>query len=519
MRGNRSGKWVEGTPTTIETNQGALDALAAEITALESSATPESWSPTNSGDDEALLQKAAAASNGGKFRALFYQGSAGYPSASEADMALCLLLAFWTGRDPERMDRLFRKSALYREKWDTARSQSTYGQDTIHKAAALCRVVYDPERPRHQLERDIEQLLGQAAEQHIRLHANGKRKAYRLAPKDVAISKVLAYLDENEYGDARFFADVFAGQVCYDHTEKEWYLWNEHHWKRDTTSIVRQLVAGVLGTLYLKAAADLNTEQAELDLKIEAARRQKEDTEQIAALTARSKALTGQMAALRSRASGLRSAKRNANVLRFIETEMGITAEQWDTNPWLLAVPNGVLDLQSGTCRDGMPDDYIRTVCPTEWTGLDTPCPRFEQFLQEVFEDKPDRETLIAFLHRLLGYCITGLTLHHLFPILFGEEGRNGKDTLLAILKTVLGALVGAVSNDVFIAQDKCVPAGLRPRICATCKASVWSGALRLRRATGSTSPKLSSSPEAATSQRGSCTGTSTPLPRRTSCC
>jgi len=38
--------------------------------------------------------------------------------ASSADAALAQHLAFWTGKDPERMDRLMRRSELYREKWD-----------------------------------------------------------------------------------------------------------------------------------------------------------------------------------------------------------------------------------------------------------------------------------------------------------------------------------------------------------------------------------------------------------------
>src|SRR5262249_8815413 len=33
---------------------------------------------------------------------------------SRADLALCCKLAFWTGKDPERMDRLFRLSGLMR---------------------------------------------------------------------------------------------------------------------------------------------------------------------------------------------------------------------------------------------------------------------------------------------------------------------------------------------------------------------------------------------------------------------
>ncbi len=461
-----TGAHVEGTPTSIEANQDVLDTLYAELTAEVPAAkcgeSQAAMPVTISLDDDLLLKKAGEARNGEKFRALFYDGPRGYPSASEADMALCLLLAFWTGRDTARMDRLYRKSALYRQKWDAERRDSTYGWETIHKAAAVCTVVYDPRRTHSQLERDIEQVLQQIAQHQARLNGVRKRKPYQLTPGEVPTAKVLEYLDMNEYGDALFFAAVFAGQVCYDHTAREWYLWDGHAWKRDATGKVRQLVAGVLGTLYLRAAADLNTTQAELDLEIQELQHDgmEESDAQMSALKEQYKVLTGQMGELRNRAKALRSARRMANVLMFVQSEMGITSDMWDTHPWLLAVLNGVLDLQTGTCRDGNPGDFLRTVAPTEWTDLDTPCPRFERYLQEIFADKPDRDALIAFLQRLLGYAITGLTMHHVFPILYGEEGRNGKDTLLEILKAVLGALVGAVSNDVFIAQDRLRSAG-----------------------------------------------------------
>jgi putative DNA primase/helicase len=41
------------------------------------------------------------------------------------------LLAFWTGDDGGRVDRLFRASRLYRAKWDEARGERTYGAQTI----------------------------------------------------------------------------------------------------------------------------------------------------------------------------------------------------------------------------------------------------------------------------------------------------------------------------------------------------------------------------------------------------
>ena len=95
--------------------------------------------------DEEILEKAKEASNGEAFTALWegrWQGE--YPSQSEADMALCMKLAFWTAKDKEQMDRLFRQSGLMREKWDQPHhaSGATYGQETIERAAESTDFVY-----------------------------------------------------------------------------------------------------------------------------------------------------------------------------------------------------------------------------------------------------------------------------------------------------------------------------------------------------------------------------------------
>lgn len=80
--------------------------------------------------DQWIIDHAKA--HGGKFPALFDGDwrSAGYESQSEADMALCIILAFWTNRDPKAMDRIFRQSGLYRKKWE----RSDYRESTISKA-------------------------------------------------------------------------------------------------------------------------------------------------------------------------------------------------------------------------------------------------------------------------------------------------------------------------------------------------------------------------------------------------
>lgn len=60
--------------------------------------------------------------------------------ASTADFTLALHLAWWTGGNCERVERLMRRSALVREKWDT---HSTYLREfTITKAVASCKGCY-----------------------------------------------------------------------------------------------------------------------------------------------------------------------------------------------------------------------------------------------------------------------------------------------------------------------------------------------------------------------------------------
>ena len=99
-------------------------------------------------DDEKLLEKARRASNGPKFERLWGGNTGGYESNSEADMALCCLLAFWSGGNQRQIDRLFRQSGLVREKWDEVHfaDGSTYGEKTIERVISNTSEFYDPDR-------------------------------------------------------------------------------------------------------------------------------------------------------------------------------------------------------------------------------------------------------------------------------------------------------------------------------------------------------------------------------------
>jgi putative DNA primase/helicase len=284
-----------------------------------------------------------------------------------------------------------------------------------------------------------------------------------LARQEDDLDLVLACYRQGEWGDGLLFAHLFAGTCVYDHTEKAWYLWQAHFWARDEVGQMRALVSHGLASVYLRAAADLTAQAS-----VQPVREPAEAEEETAASSSLEKLIKG----LSGRAFALRQLGRNSNVLAFAcaDPRLAVTSECWDTHPWLLGTREGVLDLRTGLLRDGRPADSIRTVIPTRFLGLEVPAPRFERFLSELFADRePEaRATLVDFVQRVLGYGITGLVTEHLFLLLSGEAGRNGKDTLMSVLQAVLGPLVGAVSNDVILSSGRSgTPGAAKPHLCA----------------------------------------------------
>src|SRR5918995_6778818 len=141
-----TGRHLAGTPQSIEFRQGQLEHVIQRVfgSSLEVSENGQSANGSapkpNDLTDEELVLKASSASNGERFARLWSGDTSGYGSHSEADLALCGMLAFWTGGDPNRIDRLFRVSGLYREKWERA----GYREGTISEALDGKTEFYQP---------------------------------------------------------------------------------------------------------------------------------------------------------------------------------------------------------------------------------------------------------------------------------------------------------------------------------------------------------------------------------------
>ena len=110
-----TGKWLPGASTTIAELPADIEALHTRIFAKTTPDKESAIHQTALSDDE-VIRLASLAKNADRFRLLWDGDISGYASASEADAALCAMLAFYT-QDAAQLERLMSQSGLNRDKW------------------------------------------------------------------------------------------------------------------------------------------------------------------------------------------------------------------------------------------------------------------------------------------------------------------------------------------------------------------------------------------------------------------
>lgn len=147
-------------------------------------------------------------------------------------------------------------------------------------------------------------------------------------------------------------------------------------------------------------------------------------------------------------ASAVASAKTVAAVVRLAKADRrhAATVDQWDADPWLLNTPGGVVDLRTGAIRPHSEGDLMtRLTAVAPRPG----CPLWRRFLATV-ADKD--EQLQAFLQRMAGYCLTGITKEHALFFLHGTGG-NGKGVFLNTLAAILAGYAAVAPMETFTAS------------------------------------------------------------------
>ena len=205
-----------------------------------------------------------------------------------------------------------------------------------------------------------------------------------------------------EAGDAEFFAAQNADTVRFDHRRGRWLLFDGNVWVPQTSGEIARLA--------------------------------------LEAIRGRQRAAIGDKDHLRW-AIGGESRRRQTNMLALAENIVPIAdaGDSWDLDSWLLGTQNGVLDLHTGTLRQGRPEDRITMQVRPSFDPT-AACSVWDQTVAAIFNG--DKE-LIAYFDRFTGYSLTGDCREESLAVCYGD-GANGKGTLM----NTIGWLLGDYADD-----------------------------------------------------------------------
>ncbi|HCJ37865.1 MAG TPA: DNA primase [Erysipelotrichaceae bacterium] len=358
-------------------------------------------------DDQEIIDKARNCKNGQLFNMLYTgQWEGIYPSQSEADLALCNHLAFWTGRNHAQIDRIFRSSGLYRKKWDTKRGADTYGNMTISRACANCIECYEP----HKYEDDTALAIA---------FFKGGKVGVSDKSVDANEDKVTVY-DMTDTGNAHRLYDRFGKVIKYSYNRKKWYFWDGKVWVLDEMGEIKKL-------------ADEICE----DLKLEAWNIQDEDLQEQALRFA-------------NKTAGSKAKEAMIKECQHLN-DIPASPEDFDAYTDFLNCQNGIINLRNGELIPHDANFMMSKICNSEYDTKKRKPKLWLSFLKDVTNG--DQE-LMEYIQKCVGYSLSGSNREQCAYFLYGM-GNNGKSTFLDTIADLMGGYASNAQPDTLMIQSK----------------------------------------------------------------
>lgn len=399
-------------------------------------------------DDQKVIDIASRAKNGCEFQALYKGDISKYNSHSNADMALCSHLAFYTQCDANQMDRLFRSSGLMRDKWDEMRGKDTYGNITIATAISHCTNTYKPNltKPYPSLKMDVVPVDNS---QGVVMNINTETNQVMPHLDNKGAKSWDKYGDYTDYDNACFFNDTYGGIFKYNNDTNRFMFWTGKTWKEDNLQTVNQYMNDFgtrLKSQYyenLKKARDLETEGKE---------------EQANELRIKNSIFKDKCIN-----RFLNNAGRNA-IITVFQSVQGVSTrwDMFDKEEYYLNTDSGVIDI-----RDGSIHEFDKNLMQSRSTNCKVSFEEpvtWNKFMKEIFyrgdSEKAKEETrqLVEFMQMVFGICCLGSRREQFLFILYGG-GSNGKSTMVDQISFCLGDYYDVMDSSVLMSKTSPVAA------------------------------------------------------------
>jgi len=212
-----------------------------------------------------------------------------------------------------------------------------------------------------------------------------------------------------DFGNAERFVARYGDRIRWCEPWGCWLVYDAKRWATDNTGLVERLAKKTVRAIFNESAlvAQSNADGA-----------------------------SNKAQALATWAKTSESNTRIASMVRLARSEAGIPVvpDELDADPWLLNVRNGTLNLRTGELESHNRADLLTKLAPVNYNP-DSDAPVWRTFLNRIFADD---QSLIDWVQRWFGHCLTGDTCEHVLPVLHGT-GANGKTTMLEAIHRVLG--------------------------------------------------------------------------------
>lgn len=389
--------------------------------------------------DEQVLNKAFSSKNGNEFSSLYNGDMSRYnDDHSSADLALCSHLAFWTNSNPLQIDRIFRKSALMRQKWDEMRGVETYGARTI--AMAISKMTNGYSSPKNndtyvptptQTPTIIDTISEIEGYSPIRTIDDNGEPIFN-------IKRNFKSYPLNDTGNAERFYDYFGDRFRYNKTDKIFMHWNGVKWEYDEKDISRKYAN--------KFIELLKEDRKKLDGDFKEALANGDEKE-IKNMQKLQEAVEKNITRVSNKAG------KDAMLEEFKSLfDIPIVNNELDVDKFTLNTENGLLNLNEKKLH---PFDYKNKISKSTHIPISFETPKtWIKFLHDIFKRNSPSETeeLINCIQKCLGYTLTGSTREQVMFILWGD-GSNGKSTFSDTIQKIMGDYGTTVASDVILSK------------------------------------------------------------------
>jgi putative DNA primase/helicase len=127
---------------------------------------------------------------------------------------------------------------------------------------------------------------------------------------------------------------------------------------------------------------------------------------------------------------------------------LSVSDDEMDSDPWLLAVANGVVNLRTGKMVQHRRDHYNSYACTVPYNP-DAKRTRWLKFVHQVFGNQPE---LVHWVQKAMGYTLTGSTKEQCLFFLFGS-GLNGKSTFVETFSNIMGNYAAHTHSETFMVR------------------------------------------------------------------